>query len=138
MLLTDKSTNEAGRAQLSIFVPYVDLFTNEPKEKFVCTRKLGTSKTSKALMNELEQMFIDKNINKMLIRFSSLDGTNAMSREKKGLQWCICHILPYALYMNCQNHYPALCLVHYWSNTINWSLWMLFFCLFGKYSIVAR
>ena len=57
-LLTDESTDEAGRAQHSIFVCYVDSFTNEPKEEFVSVRKLGTSKTSKALMNELEEIFI--------------------------------------------------------------------------------
>ena len=83
-LLTDESTDEACRAQLSIFVRYVASLTNKPKEEFVCIRKLGTSKTSEALMNELEQMFIDKNIVKTLIRFSGLDGTNAMSGEKKG------------------------------------------------------
>ena len=111
-LLTDESTNETGRAQLSIFVCYVDLFTNESKEEFVCIRKFGTSKTSKALMNELEQMFIDKNIDKMLIRFSGLNGRNTMSGAKKGLQRCICHVFPYVLYMNCRYHHLALCLVH--------------------------
>ena len=40
-LLTDKSTDEAGRAQLSIFVCYVNSFTNEPKEEFVCIIKVG-------------------------------------------------------------------------------------------------
>ena len=42
LLLTDESTNEAGRAHLWSFVCYVDLFTNEPKEELVCIRKLGT------------------------------------------------------------------------------------------------
>ena len=90
LLLTDKSTDkagratdEAGRAQLSIFVCCVNSFINEQKEEFVCIRKLGTSKTSKALMNELE-----------LIQFSSLDGMNVMSGEKKGLQCHICHASP--------------------------------------------
>ena len=111
-LLTDESTNETGRAQLSIFVCYVDLFTNEPKEEFVCIRKFGTSKTSKALINELEQMFIHKNIDKMLIRFSGLNDRNTMSGAKKGLQRCICNVSPYVLYMNCRYHHLALCLVH--------------------------
>ena len=35
-----------------------------------------------------------------------------MSGEKKGLQQRICHVSPYALYMNCWNHHLALCLVH--------------------------
>ena len=36
-------------------------------------------------MDELEQTFIDKNINKTCIWFSGLDDTNVMSGEKKGL-----------------------------------------------------
>ena len=111
-LLSDESCDEANRAQFSIFVRYIDTATNSPKEGFVCIRKLGTSKTSEALMKELEEMFVEKNINKSLIRFSGLDGTNAMSGEKKGLQRRIRHVSPYALYLNCRNHRLALCLVH--------------------------
>ena len=103
LLLTDESTNEADKAQFSIFVWFVDSFTNEPKEEFVCMRELGTSKTSEALMNKLEQMFINKNIDKTLIQFSSLDSMNAMSGEKKDLQRRIHQISPYLLYINCQN-----------------------------------
>ena len=73
---------------------------------------MGTSKTSEALMNKLEQMFINKNINKTLIQFSSLDSMNAMSGEKKDLQRCIRQISLYVLYINCQNHCLAICLVH--------------------------
>ena len=112
LLLTDKSTDKEGRAQLLIFVRYVNSFTNKPKEEFVCIRKLGTLKTSKALMNELEQMFINQNIDKTFIQFSGLDGTNAMSGEKKDLQQQIRYVSPYVLYMTCQNHCLALCLLH--------------------------
>ena len=35
-ILTDESTNEAGKAQLAIFVHYVDSIIHEPKEEFVC------------------------------------------------------------------------------------------------------
>ena len=66
-------------------------------------RESGTSKTSEALMNKLEQMFINKNIDKTLIQFSSLDSMNAMSGEKKDLQRRIHQISPYLLYINCQN-----------------------------------
>ena len=59
-ILTDESTDEAGRAQLSIFICYVDAVAHEPKEEFVCIRKLSTSKTSEAIMNELESMFVEK------------------------------------------------------------------------------
>ena len=63
-------------------------------------------------MEELEQIFTDKNIDKIRFRFSGLDGTNAMSGEQKGLQRRICHVSSYALYLNCRNHRLALCLVH--------------------------
>ena len=63
-------------------------------------------------MNELERMFVEKKIDKTKIRFSGLDGTNAMSGERKGLQRRIRHVSPFAVYMNCCNHCLALCLVH--------------------------
>ena len=63
-------------------------------------------------MNELERMFVEKKIDKTKIRFSGLDGTNAMSGERKGLQRRIRHVSPFAVYMNCRNHHLALCLVH--------------------------
>ena len=63
-------------------------------------------------MVELEQMFINKSIDKVCIRFSGLDGTNAMSGEQKGLRHCTCHVSPFSIYMNCRNHRLALCLVY--------------------------
>ena len=39
-LLSDESTDEAGRAQLSIFVRYVDATTHQAVEKYVGIRKL--------------------------------------------------------------------------------------------------
>ena len=134
MKVTDESTDEAGRAQLAVFVQYIDSSTNEPKEEFVCIRKLSTSRTAEALMNELEQMFTDKNIDKTRIRFSGLDGTNAMSGKQKGLQRRIRHVSPYVLYMNCRNHRLALCLVHLFKkyddlisvDTLLLSIWKIF------------
>ena len=103
---------EAKRAQLAVFVCYVESFTYETTEKYVCIRKLCSPKTAKTLMVELEQMFIDKNVDKLCIRFSGLDGTNAMSGEQKDLQRCICHVSPFAIYMNCRNNRLAFCLVY--------------------------
>ena len=103
-ILTDKSTDEAGRAQLAIFVRYVDSIIHEPKEEFVCIRKLSTAKTSEVVMAELKSMFLEKGIDKTKIRFSGLDGTNAMSGERKGLQRRIRHVSSFAIYMNCRNH----------------------------------
>ena len=103
-ILTDKNTDEAGRAQLSIFILYVDAVAHEDKEEFVCIRKLSTSKTSEAIKNELESMFVEEKFDKTKICFSSLDGTNATSGERKGLQRRIRHVSPFAVYMNCCKH----------------------------------
>ena len=111
-LLADESTDEAGRAQLSMFVRFIEITTNLPKEEFICVHKLGASKTSEAIMIEIEEMFVEKHINKSFIRFSGLDGTNCMSGVQNGLQRRIQHISPYAFYINCRNHRLALCLVH--------------------------
>ena len=112
-ILMDESTVKAGRTQLSIFFCYVDAVTHKPKKEFVYIRKLSTSKTYEAIMNKLESMFVEKLIDKSKICFSSLDGTNAISGERKGLQRRIRHVSPYAVYMNCRNHRLALCLVHF-------------------------
>ena len=64
-ILTDESTDEAGRAQLLIFICYVDAFTHKPKEEFVCIQKLSTSKTSEAIMNKLEICLLKKNLIKL-------------------------------------------------------------------------
>ena len=63
-------------------------------------------------MAELEFMFLQKGIDKTKICFLGLDGTNAMSGERKGLQRHIRHVSPFAIYMNCCNHRLTLCLVH--------------------------
>ena len=52
-ILTDESSDKAGRAQLAVLVRYTDPSTNEPKEEYVCIRNISTSKTSKTLMEEL-------------------------------------------------------------------------------------
>ena len=63
-------------------------------------------------MEELKQIFTNKNIDKTYNQFSALDGNNVMSAERKGLQQHICYVSPYALYLNCRNHHLALCLKH--------------------------
>ena len=112
-ILMDESTDEAGRAQLTILVlRYVDSIIHEPKEEFICITKLGTAKTSEAIITESESMFLEKSIDKTKNCFLGLDGTNTMSSERKGLQRRIRHVSPFAIYMNCCNHPRALSLVH--------------------------
>ena len=54
-------------------------------------------------MNKPESMFVEKKFDKTKIGLSSLDGTNTMSGERKGLQRSIRHVSPFAVYMNCCN-----------------------------------
>ena len=77
-------------------------------EKFICVRKLGEPKTFAAIMMELEEMLSEKHINKGLIRFCGLDGTNANSGKESCMQRKIQHASPCALYVN---HRIAVCLV---------------------------
>ena len=87
-------------------------------------------------MVELDEMFIGKYINKSLIRFSGVDGTNAMSGKQNGMQRKIQHVPPYALYINCCNHILALCLVHLIKEYRELQS-IRYFNLFGKSSIIA-
>ena len=130
-----KVLTRQGRAQLATYVHYLDSITYNPKEQYVSISKPGTGKTSKAIITELEAMFHEKNIDeKKKIRFSGLDGTNAMSDEKKGLQRQLRHVSPFAVYMNCCKHRFALCLVHFLKiyhelkslDVLLLSLWKLF------------
>ena len=99
-ILTDESTDEAGRSQLATHLCYIDSITYNPKEEYVSIRKLATAKMSKAVVTELETMFHEKNMDKKTC-FFGLDGTNAMSDKKKGLQRRIIHVSPFAVFMNC-------------------------------------
>ena len=74
--------------------------------------KLSTSKKPIDLHVTIMELLNSKGINNSQIRFTRLDGTNAMSGELKGLQRLIRHDSPHSLYLNCRNHRLALCLVH--------------------------
>ena len=110
--LSVESTDKAGRAQLPVFARFINSTTHAASEKFICVRKLDEWKTAAAITTELEEIFSEKYINESLIRFSGLDGTNAMSGKQNCMQRKIQHVSPYALYINCHNHKLALCLVH--------------------------
>ena len=70
-----------------------------------------------------------------------MDGTNLMSSERCSLQHLIKHSSPHAEYINCHNHWLALCFVHLLKefpslvslDTILLSVWKLF-----KYSIIKK
>ena len=111
-ILADESTDEADRSQLALFVRYVDTSDNLPKESFLGIVKIGTSKTAEALQEIIQKFLEKKKLDISNIKFTGLDGTNAMSGERKGLQRRIRHLAPYSIYLNCSNHRLALCLVH--------------------------
>ena len=74
--------------------------------------KLSKSKKAAEIHEVIMNLLESKGIDCSFIRFSGLDGTNAMSGERKGLQRLIRHSSPHSLYLNCRNHRLALCLVH--------------------------
>ena len=111
-VLADESTDEGDRSQMSVFVRFVDSATYKPVERYFGMVKLTTSKKAIDLHETIVTLIKEKGINPSFIRFSGLDGTNAMSGERKGLQRLLRHTAPHAQYLNCRNHRLALCLVH--------------------------
>ena len=111
-ILADENTDEVDCSQLALFVRYVDMSDNLPKESLLGIVKIGTSKTAEALQEIIQKFLEKKKLDISNIRFTGLDRTNAMSGERKGLQCRIRHLAPYSIYLNCSNHRPVLCLVH--------------------------
>ena len=78
-LLADESTGEGDRSQLSVFPRYVDVSSNLPVEKFLGMVKLSTLKKAIDLHITIMELLNSKGINNSQIRFTGLDGTNAMT-----------------------------------------------------------
>ena len=110
-VLADESTGEGDRSQMAAFIRFVNVTSNKVQERFLGVVKLAKSKKAEDL-HDIMKLLEAKALDSSLIRFSGLDGTNAMSGERKGLQRLIRHPSPYAQYLNCKNHRLALCLVH--------------------------
>ena len=110
-VLTEKSTDEGHRSQMAVFIRFVNVTSHKVQERFLGVVKLAKSKKAEdfhIIMKLLEAKGLDSS----LIRFSGLDGTNAMSGKRKALQLLIRHASLYAQYLNFKNHRLALCLVH--------------------------
>ena len=108
----DESTNEGDRSNMAVFICFVNVTSHKVQERFLGVVKLAKSKKAEDLHDIIMKLLEAKGLDSSLIRFSGLDGTNAMSGERKGLQRLIHHTSPYAQYLNCKNHRLALCLVH--------------------------
>ena len=111
-VLADESTNEGDRSQMAVFIRFVNVTSHKVQERFLGVVKLAKSKKAEDLHDIIMKLLEAKGLDSSLIRFSGLDGTNAMSGERKGLQRLIRHTSPYAQYLNYKNHRLALRLVH--------------------------
>ena len=110
-VLADESIDTGDRSQMAVFIRFVNVTSHKVQERFLGVVKLAKSKKAEDL-HDIMKLLEAKGLDSPLIRFSGLDGTNAMSGERKGLQQLIRHTSPYAQYLNCKNHRLALCLVH--------------------------
>ena len=107
----NESTNEGDRSNMAAFICFVNVTLHKVQERSLEVVKLAKSKKAEDL-HDIMKLLEAKGLDSPLIRFSGLDGTNAMSGECKGLQWLIRHASPYAQYLNCKNYRLAMCLVH--------------------------
>ena len=111
-VLADESTDTGDRSQMAVFIRFVNVTSHKVQERFLGVVKLAKSKKAEELRDIIMKLLEAKGLDSSLVCFSGLDGTNAMSGERKGLQQLIRHTSPYAQYLNCKNHRLALCLVH--------------------------
>ena len=92
-ILCDETTDMADRADLSIFVRYVNPSTKLVTEEFLGLVEIIGSKGAEALCNKIQEVLKSKGIDISLMRFHGMDGTNTMSGERTGLQRRLSHYL---------------------------------------------
>ena len=95
-LMADETTDIADRAQLSIFIRYVDSDDHQVKEEFLGLVEVVGSKGAEALCNKICEVLTEKQIDIKQMRFNGFDGTNTMSGEISGLQCRFRHLVPHA------------------------------------------
>ena len=97
---------------MAAFIRFVNITSHKVQERLLGVVKLAKSKKAEALHDIIMKLLEAKGLDSSLIRFSGLDGTNAMRGKRKALQLLIRHTSPYTQYLNFKNHRLALCLVH--------------------------
>ena len=85
-LMANETTDMADRAELSIFIRYVDSDSHEVKEEFLGLVEVVGSKGAEALFKLICEVLQDKGVDINQMRFNGFDGTNTMSGETSGLQ----------------------------------------------------
>ena len=110
-LYADEAENSSHKECFSMFVTYFSVNERKVKTSFLGIVNLKGKKAAE-VMDVIKQFFEVKNIKVENIFFSVLDGTNAMSGKKSGLQRRIRHYSTFNIFINCRNHRLALCLPH--------------------------
>ena len=85
-LLADETTDITDRAELAIFIHYVDSDCHQVKEEFLGVVEVVGSKGAKALCQIICKVLREKGIDINQLRFNGFDSTNTMSGEISGLQ----------------------------------------------------
>ena len=85
-LLADETTDIAGRAELAIFICYVDSDCHQVKEEFLGVVEVVGSKGAKALCQIICKVLREKGVDINQLRFNGFDGTITLSGEISGLQ----------------------------------------------------
>ena len=139
-ILADESTDDGDGSQRAIFVHIIGS-DHRPIEHFLGITCIVISKTAAAIMDNIRNFLISKEIQPSYIRFCGLDGTNSMSSEHCDQQCLIKHSSPHAEYISCRNHWLVLCSFHLLKefpslvslDTMLLSVWKLF-----KYSTIKK
>ena len=111
-LLADETTDIAGRAELAIFIRYVDSDCHQVKQEFLGVVEVVGSTGAEALCQIICKVLREKGVDINQLRLNGFDGTNTMSGEISGLQRRLQHLVPHAKYVNCRNHRLALVFVY--------------------------
>ena len=111
-LLADETTDIAGRAELAIFIRYVDSDCHQVKQEFLGVVEVVGSTGAEALCQIICKVLREKGVDINQLRLNGFDGTNTMSGEISGLQRRLQHLVPHAKYVNCCNQRLALVFVY--------------------------
>ena len=110
--MTDETPNISDRAELSIFVRYVDSDTHKTNEEFLSRVEIIGSKGVEVLYILICEVLANKVIEINQMRFNGMDGTNTACGERSVLQRRLRHTAPNANSVNYCSHKLALVFVH--------------------------
>ena len=106
----------SGKGNFSMFRTYLSPIELQAKMTFFSVVNLN-KKTATQVINVVNQFFPAKSIKLDKILSSVLDGSNAMSGEKNGLQRRVSNFSSFNIYISYCNHRPAVCWPQLMKNT---------------------